>query len=133
MRSAALPRCPERLNPLCPRAPTSTVQIYAMRQKERAPKDASHIEMDAKSMHKTPEAAAQEAAAESRAQEARKVDLKLHTKRKAAHVSTACCCHLVTCGARVRLVGLPLHGSLTAERVGSSWPSFTNACLQRTS
>ena len=58
-----------------------------MRQSQRAPKDVSHIEMDDKSMHKTAEAAAQGAAAESKLQEARKVELKLHTRRKAAHVS----------------------------------------------
>jgi len=61
-------------------------QIYAMRQSQRAPKDVSHIEMDDKSMHKTAEAAAQGAAAESKLQEARKVELKLHTRRKAAHL-----------------------------------------------
>ena len=47
-------------------------QIYAMRRQEKAAKDVSHIETNAASMHKTPEEAAQDAAAESRAGDASK-------------------------------------------------------------
>ena len=67
------------------------VQIYAMRQKQRekeaARTDVSQIAVDEKSMHKTAEVAAQEAAAESRTRDTEKVAMKLHTKRKAALVS----------------------------------------------
>ena len=60
-----------------------------MRQQQKAPKEVSHIEIDARSMHKTADAAAQEAGAEARSMEARKVEMRLHTKRKAAQVSLA--------------------------------------------
>jgi len=66
--------------------PPPALQIYAMRQQQKVARDVSHIKTDAASMHKTPDQAAQDAAAETRAGDARKVAMKLHTQRKAAQV-----------------------------------------------
>lgn len=107
-----------------------------MRQRQRNPKDVSHIELNDKSMHKTAEAAAREAAAESQAQQARKVELKLHTRRKAAHVSNICLPALPKNAHNTMLKRaghLHLYTSMTVVELCSSWRSCTNVCQLRTS